>query len=497
MTDLDGQLDTDQISARRHASPETLVAAARGVYLAQGIGGLAAKQLDSMGVTPGKLKGVGLCHAGLIATLGLTEEYAEWRASQFRYRGVAKPRWNWSRALEVAKGLVEQYGDLPTVQWCRLNGHSQLTNVVHRAGRTWEDFRIEIGLGPSRNFVESRNGMRWRSHPEASLSNFLYARGIAHERGERYSDDFSRQSGAKRCRYDLHFTALAGARIDVEIWGNLSDAYRARRAVKEAWSLDDPNFLGIEYEECASDRRLTEILEPFIGVIEPFQFDRPTDPFIETAHWSNADELLETCRQIAASMPDGVFPNEQWLRKRGRFADRPGRDYNTLSRYVQLWLGGTRKVRELLGQAEASTTKWTTESVVAGWQAFEAKNAMTPAQCKGAYRAGAANREVLAEGARIYEVARRLNVIDQARGGVTGRKVKWTAERAEQEWRAFCTEVGRTPSRCISAAQRERLPRSITDRATRVYSAARKLGILEKLRQSMNAPPSVSDWIDL
>jgi hypothetical protein len=54
-------------------------------------------------------------------------------------------------------------------------------------------------------------------------------------------------------------------------------------------------------------------------------------------------------------MPDGKFPTEEWLRKRGRWADRPGEPYNTLSVYIKQWIGGVRKLRLLLDQEEAST----------------------------------------------------------------------------------------------------------------------------------------------
>jgi hypothetical protein len=484
------RLDADRPDPR-----EVLLAAARTLYEQGGPAALTAASLNKSGVSEGRLRRIGLNHASLLAELGLAEEYQSWRSTSFTYAGKRKPRWDWERVVLVARELVAQEGDLPTVQWCRLNGHGQLTNAVFKSGRTWEDLRLAVGLpttvmqkGRPRYFP-SRAGIRWRSRPEACLSDFLYARGIEHRRGERYPDSYAVQSGRAYGRYDMHFTARSGEQIDVEVWGDIPDAwshgrYSVTRAKKEAFHGNRATFLGLHYLDCQSEARLAELLKAYIGAIEPFRFDKAQDRHIETAHWSDADELLETCRRLAAERPDGVFPNEQWLRRRGRYATRPGEAYNTLATAVTKVLGGTRNVRKLLDQAEASTIKWTPASVVEAWREYEARTRLTPAMAKGKYRKGAGNEGTLKEGARIYEVARRLGVIGQARDGRTGRKVKWTAAHTEHEWRAFCAENGRTPTQCMSKAQRERLPRNVTDRATRVYSAAARLGLLERLRQT-------------
>ena len=123
------------------------------------------------------------------------------------------------------------------------------------------------------------------------------------------------------------------------------------------------------------------------------------------------------------------------------------------------------------------------ESAVAAWREFEARTGLTPSQCKGAYQRGLADRATALEGARIYEVTRRLNVVDSARGGRIGRKVKWTPETVRQEWTAFVAETGRTPTQCMSKYQRRGLPRETIARANRVYHAASKLGVLDEARK--------------
>jgi hypothetical protein len=67
------------------------------------------------------------------------------------------------------------------------------------------DLRAVVGCGDPQTFCQSRNGMRWRSRPEAALSDFLYARDIPHRHGELYPADYAEQSGRDHGRLDLHF----------------------------------------------------------------------------------------------------------------------------------------------------------------------------------------------------------------------------------------------------------------------------------------------------
>jgi hypothetical protein len=254
--------------------------------------------------------------------------------------------------------------------------------AIYQLRRTWEDLRVELGDFRCSQFVESRSGLRWRSHAEASLSNFLYARGVPHRRGSRYPKEYEDQSGRAYGMYDMHFDGRLGP-VDVEVWGDKpkgsdSEAYRVKRQAKERFNSDNAGFVGIHFADCYSDKHLTEILEPHLGIVAPFQFDRPTDRIIPSTHWSNADELLGYCREFAAAQPNGEFPTEGWLRKRGNWADRDGPTYNTLSIYVKKWLGGVRELRKLLGQAHVSTVKWDRENVLERWKAFREAHGMTP-----------------------------------------------------------------------------------------------------------------------
>lgn len=142
-----GLFETPEVAAAAYNEADTrlsaeipdhrsaLVAAARQLYRERGISALATEVLNRSGIGEGKRRGIGLSHAALLDELGLTEEYVRWRGAQFIYAGKQKPRWTWNRAVEVAQELIVAHGDLPTVQWCRLNGYSQLTNTVHHLGR--------------------------------------------------------------------------------------------------------------------------------------------------------------------------------------------------------------------------------------------------------------------------------------------------------------------------------------------------------------------------
>ncbi|NPT62586.1 AP2 domain-containing protein [Paraburkholderia elongata] len=422
----------------------------------------------------------------LLAELGLAEAYAAWKLSSRTYRGSTKPQWTWEVAIERAREVKEREGDLPTVQWFRQNGYSSLVVAVHKSGRTWGDLREALGSFATCPFYESRNGVRWRSRPEASLSNFLYARGIDHKRGERYPDRYAEQTGRHRGLFDLHFVSTTGAWIDVEIWGDLPDnltkgRYAATRAMKETFNATNPRFLGLQYRDCLSDARLTELLAPYIGHIDPFRFDKPSDRTIETAHWSDADELLESCRALAADMPDGRFPSEDWLRKRGKYADRAGPQYSTLAGRVHEWLGGTRQVRRMLNQDHASTISWSPDRAVEAWRDFHIKYGMTPSQYMGARKRMTLPAEVVAEASRIYAAAERHGALATARAGHNTR-VKWTEETVTAAWRRFVSTHGVIPSQCMSATRRKTMPSEVCDEATRIYEAARRLDILATLR---------------
>jgi hypothetical protein len=352
-----------------------------------------------------------------------------------------------------------------------------------------------MGLPPTRKFCESKNGMRWLSQPEALFSDYLFDRGIEHKRGERYPADFSAKTGRKWARYDIHFCANNGKWIDVEIWGEpdggsgatlnsvSAGRYRATKGLKETWNRGRSDFLGISYTDCYAAKRLGEILAPYVGnnIQIPKNFLK-----LDAAKslYRDKDELLDECRKLAATMPDGIFPADSWLRARGKYEGRSGPVYNSLSIYVFRWLGGTRKVRERLGQGGASTTKWNETKVRTEWAAFLAKTGLTPSQAKGKNRIAELPPETVNEAGRIYRVAHGLGLLKSLKISHTARRTIWTPECTTERWRAFVAKTGRNPTECMSKAQRKKLPQEIVSEAISVYGAARRLHILPQVRQS-------------
>lgn len=267
--------------------------------------------------------------------LNLEEEFFAWKKAQ---------GWTWEKVLVDVRPIVEREGFLPPAGWFQANGKPYLVQAVYNMDKTWEDLRVEFQSFENSSFVQSRNGMRWRSRPEASFSNYLYARGIEHKLGEKYPDSFSEFADQNYGYYDLHFLSKNSKWIDVEIWGEKPNGhgqkhYAHKRSQKEQFNKGRAGFLGVEFRDCYSDEDLGRVLEPFIGVIEPYIFEKKQDKLIHSVHWSNADELIDFCRELASQQKDGKFPTEEWLRKRGKWKDRKGEAYNTASVYIKKMVG--------------------------------------------------------------------------------------------------------------------------------------------------------------
>lgn len=440
-------------------STAELIEECRKAYEREGIGVLSFQGLKRHKLYY-PLYAKGLKQADVLAALGLDDAYREHREeAPRRYGDTERLRWTWKRILATARNLAEQEGSLPPAAWFQANGYGSLVAAIYVHGKTWGDLRGELGDFSNSNFVESRNGLRWLSHAEASLSNFLHARGIEHRKGGKYPDEYAAASGFRYGIYDLTFLASDGRWIDVEVWGDKplgqEEEYAAKRALKEAFNQGNQDFLGIHFQDCYREERLTEVLESYIGRIEAFRFDRPTDPLIHSTHWSNADELLAFARRLAASMPDGKFPTEEWLRKRGKFADRPGEPHNTLSVYIKTWLGGIRNLRRLLDQEHASTREWTREKAIAAYKDFHDRHGFTPEHARHRFtRKGDIPREVYLEGAIIDNACRKYaggtKAVRELLGIGVKRNWKWSRDKIVAETRAILSEYGLSPSQLLS-----------------------------------------------
>lgn len=374
---------------------EQLIKLCRERYARHGIGALTYKSLRLEAGLYSSLYRRGLRQTKLARILGLDDAFREYRDEHWERRkdGKIQRRWTWERIRDDARKVAEENGFLPPAVWFHANGRGSLVTALYTLGRTWADLRSECDSFQGGGFVESRNRMRWRSHPEASLSNFLHARGSPHRPGRKYPPEYSKETGLAYGYYDLAFLDKRKKWIDVEIWGekphgHKEKLYAEKRALKERFNASNPNFLGIEFRDCYSESRLSAVLRPYIGVIAPYVFERPSDRIIPSTHWSNADELLETCRQCARQLPNGKFPTEEWLRKRGKWKNRVGPAYNTLAVYIRLWIGGVRKLRKLLGQPENSTNEWSRDSALAAYRKWYDSYGRSPSSMRKMHERG-------------------------------------------------------------------------------------------------------------
>lgn len=397
----------------------------------------------------------------LLKELELEAEYKGFLLSQpYKYGSMQRERWSWNTLLEKALAIKEREGRLPPALWFQKNGHGAFIQALYNLGHTWAELREAVDDFTGSNFVQSRNGIRWLSHAEASLSNFLYARGIDHKKGERYDDAFAEMATTRYAIYDLHFLGKQGQWLDVEIWGDKpnghnEEKYAKTRAAKEAFNADNQNFIGIHHSDCHDEEKLSDLLNPYIGCIVPFRFDKSTDSLIHSTHWSNADELLEFCKALASKMPNGEFPSESWLRKRGRFADRDGTAYNTLSVYIKLWLGGIRNLRRLIGQEAISTQQWDKGSALAAYKAFYDRHGMTPQQARHAYKQGDAkisygdSLEANNIASAVQKYAGGADTAHEVLGILTEPQIKWSKEALLGAIKQIVDEYGLSPNQLL------------------------------------------------
>jgi len=306
--------------------------------------------------------------------------------------------WSWDEIVKQLKATTEEIGYLPPAQWFSANGYSSMVNAIYtKHAKTWADARTAVESLEGGSLAPSRSGVLWRSKAEACLSDFLWARGIDHGRGRKYTKSYAKASGKKYGVYDLRFhSPVLDEEIDVEVWGGhpagKAVEYDRVRAEKERYHEGDPRFLGLEHTDCYSEKKLKDLLRPFIGERGIVRFGNDLDRAVPSVRWTEAPDVLERCRALAAAQPDGAFPSESWLRKLHRFANREGPSYTTLADQVIRCFGGVPNVRKLLGQSGDNRFKWNYDIVLVELKKWMEQYGRTPMRIVGAFRRG--SREV-------------------------------------------------------------------------------------------------------
>lgn len=459
----------------------------RTLYAKNGVTAFSYPSLKAISTLYFHLYANGLAQKTLLKELGIEAEYKQYLISQpYKYGDATRSRWTWIALVEKANDIKSAEGRLPPALWFQTNGHGAFIQALYNLGHTWDQLREAVGDFTDSNFVQSRNGLRWLSHAEASLSNYLYARGVEHKKGERYDIGFAAMAPSKYAIYDLHFKGLNGEWFDVEVWGDKpnghgEERYALVRQAKEQFNAKNPRFLGIHHSDCYDDGKLDASLHRAIGTIQPFQFDKPTDALIYSTHWSNADELLDFCKDLASKMPGGEFPAEDWLRKRGKWADRDGEAYNTLSVYIKQWLGGIRNLRKLIGQSDVSTLQWSQASAIAAYKTFYKQHGLTPNQAKYKNRR---KNDYSISNAVALEAIRIASAVEKYAGGsaavikVLGisitRQTKWAPNVLLNTAKSLHEKYGLTPNQLVNQHRTGKieLPLDAIKQAARVVDAS-------------------------
>lgn len=237
---------------------------------------------------------------------------------------------------------------------------------------------------------------------------------------------------------------------------------------------------------CYNEDALSERLEPYIGRVSAFRFEKSTDHLLHTTHWSNADELLDYTKSLAATIPDGKFPTEQWLRKRGKWANRPGEAYNTLSIYIKTWIGGVRKLRILLEQGEMSTRQWDRETAIEAYKNFFEEHGFTPEQARHKFsRHGELSVDIYRESAKISIACQKYAGGAEAVQAILNLNVskitKWSREKILNDMRELVDKHQKSPAKILedhkngvfllSEEERRNLAQ-LVDASSRVFGGA-------------------------
>lgn len=159
--------------------------------------------------------------------------------------------------INESKRLHDELGHFPSIGWLQENDYAWLSTTIARRFGGTRKFQEQMGFKSAR-MINSKNGEKWDSKAEASVSNFFTDNGIEHERGNYYPDGSTRTFDFYLPEHDLH----------IELWGDFNEGgpipikeeYTSRRELKEQFHLEcSLNIICLEYRDAISNKRLNNI----------------------------------------------------------------------------------------------------------------------------------------------------------------------------------------------------------------------------------------------
>lgn len=265
----------------------------------------------------------------------------------------------WKEAEEVHA----EWGHFPSAEILRKNGYSKFCSDLYtKQFTTLQKLNDKFDV-PGHYKRLSRNGLYMDSEAEVCVVNFLLARESNFIKGEKYPEEFRLKYGRGGI-YDGHFTATTGEfkgkRINIEIWGGprlrkKQEQYNEKRKHKEEFHKNDKQFLGIEYEDCYSEDKLTERFKPYIGIIEPHVFVDERDKTISCCKWNLTNDIEKGCKYIMENHPNHTIPSVCWMRREVGWKDREREEWEmtdsfnikTFSYLIDRF-GGIKQVRKYM-----------------------------------------------------------------------------------------------------------------------------------------------------
>ncbi len=260
------------------------------------------------------------------------DEYKTYRSDQITKKANRNIRTK-DKFDEECSEIFNKYGYFPGASILRNNGYGMFVSDLYKKGySTLDELNLKFKVNVDTKYI-ARNGFKMDSEYETSLVNYLYSRGIDMSKGRKYTNNYSELTG-KGAIYDLHLISpISNEEISIEVWGGArghrsreqQDKYDKKRRMKELSHKDNSNFLGINGEDCHNEDKLTSILEPYIGIIEPYVFADERDKIIHYSKWNLTDNLERGAKYICDKL--GRIPSGQWILRKAKYKDRKRNDW--------------------------------------------------------------------------------------------------------------------------------------------------------------------------